>query len=301
MATLSEMIDEVKGKLTGYTLHQDRITYLANPGGITTSSTAIQIGSSDNLGKGTIEIDNELIWIDSFNKSSSTLSVIPGFGRGFQGTNPAPHAQYAQVIISPTFPRKDIKQAINDTIQAVYPKLWSVGSTTFAYNTVVNTYALPDDAQDVLSVTYSTVGPSKEWKPVRRWKPDPMANLTSFNSSNTITIKDGSIPAGRTVMVHYSTEPNVMSSDTEEFTDVTGLPESCRDVIILGAAARMLSFIDPGRINTTSAEADLADSKINVGSSTNASKYIYALYQQRLKEEADKMNKKYPPVIHFTY
>ena len=44
MPTLSDMIDEVKSNLQGYTLRQDRITYLANAGGISTSATSITAG-----------------------------------------------------------------------------------------------------------------------------------------------------------------------------------------------------------------------------------------------------------------
>jgi hypothetical protein len=52
------------------------------------------------------------------------MNVIPGFGRGYQGTTASPHAQYAPVTLSPTFPRNSIKKAINDTINSFYPKLW---------------------------------------------------------------------------------------------------------------------------------------------------------------------------------
>jgi hypothetical protein len=300
MATLADMIDDVKGKLTGYTMRQDRITYVANASGITTSSTAIQVGSSDNLGKGIIEIDDELIWVDSFAKSTSTLNVIPGFGRGFQGTSAVSHAQYSKIIISPNYPRKDIKQAINDTILSTYPKLWAIASTTFTYTPTKNTYALPDDAQDVIAISYETIGPSKEWKKVTRWRMNPTSNISSFNSNNSITIDSGEIPAGRTIIVHYSMEPNILSSAAEDFASITGLPQSCQDVIILGATARMLSFIDPGRANLTSAESDALDTKVQYGSSTNSAKYIYALYQQRLNDEAAKLSNKYPPVIHYT-
>ena len=48
-------------------------------------------------------------------------------------------------------------------------------------------------------------------------------------------------------------KPQTMTSGTDEFANVTGLPETCRDVIIYGAAYRLLSFVDPGRINLTSA------------------------------------------------
>jgi hypothetical protein len=63
MPTLSEMVDDVKSNLIGYTLRQDRITYVTNAGGLTTTSSAITVGSADNLAKGIIEIDDELIWV----------------------------------------------------------------------------------------------------------------------------------------------------------------------------------------------------------------------------------------------
>lgn len=299
MATLKDMVDEVRSNLAGYTLRQDRITYLSNVGGISTTSTAIQIGSVNDLAKGIVEIDDELFWIDTFDKTSGTLNVIPGFGRGYSNTTPAPHAQYAQVTLSPTFPRVSIKKAINDTINSVFPKLWSVSSTTFSYNTVQTSYALPDDVQDVLGVSWQSTGPSKEWYPVRNWRQDSMANRSAFNSTTSISIYDR-IDSGRTVQVYYTTTPNTLDSNTDEFADVTGLPETTRDIIILGACSRLLTYVDAGRVNLTSAESDAADSKIPSQAGTNSAKYIYALYQARLKEESSKLISQYPTKIHYT-
>jgi len=299
MATLSDMISEVRSNLAGYTLRQDRITYLANTGGINTTDTTIQIGSSDNLAKGIIEIDDELIWIDSFNKANSTLTVIPGFGRGYQGTTPSPHAQNSQVTMTPTFPRGVIKQAINDTINSFYPKLFATFSSVFTFNAAQVTYNLPAGARDALFVSWQTPGPSKEWLPVNRWRIDRMANVATFNSPTTINLYE-KIQPGRKVQVWYSALPVTMSNATDDFVDVTGLPESCRDVVVLGAAYRLLSYLDTGRINLTSAEADLADAKLPSTAGASSSKYVFALYQQRLMEEATKLQDRYPIRVHYT-
>ena len=90
MPTLEQLIDEVKTNLQGYSLRQDRITYVNNTAGLTTTSLEIQVGSSDNLAKGVIEIDDELIWIDRFDKANNLMTVAPGFGRGYQGTTASP-------------------------------------------------------------------------------------------------------------------------------------------------------------------------------------------------------------------
>lgn len=299
MATFKDMIDEVRSNLAGFTLRQDRITYLANPSGISTTDTSITIGSSSNLAKGIIEIDEELIWIDSFDKTTSALNVIPGFGRGYSNTTASPHAQYSQVTLSPTFPKVSIKQAINDTISSVFPKLWVLNSTTFTYNPAQVAYALPDDAEEVLTVSWQSIGPSKEWIPVKRWREDRTANAAAFNSNVTISLYDNII-AGRTVQVWYTAQPSTLNSYLEDYADITGLPSTSRDIIVLGACYRLLSYLDAGRINLTSAESDSADSKLPSTAGVNASKYIYNLYQQRLQEESAKLYGKYPTKIHYT-
>jgi hypothetical protein len=297
MATLAEMVDEVRSSLAGYTLRQDRITYLN--AAINTTATAMQVGSSSNLAKGIIEIDDELIWIDNFNSTNNTLNAAPGFGRGWQGTSPAPHAQYAQVTLTPTFPRTVIKQAINDTINSFFPKLWAVNSVTFTFNASQVTYPLPDDVESIIYASWQTTGSSLEWLPINRWRADPMANISAFNTTNTINIYEN-IQPGRTVQVYYTTTPNTLDANTDDFADVSGLPESCRDVVTLGASYKLLSYVDSGRINLSSAEADLNDTKIPSSAGVASSRYIFALYNQRLNEEALKLQDKFPIRIHYT-
>ena len=297
MPTLNEMVDEVRSSLAGYTLRQDRISYLKTA--INTTDLALSIGSSANLAKGVIEVDDELIWIDNFSQTNSVLNAAPGFGRGYQGTTASPHAQYAQVTLSPTFPRLMIKKAINDVINSLYPKLWAVASTTFTFNASQTTYALPDDLESILYMSWQTTGSSLEWLPINRWRADPMANIATFNTTNTVNIYEN-IQPGRTVQVYYTTTPNTLDANTDDYADVTGLPDSSVEVVILGACYKLLSYVDSGRINLSSAEADLNDTKIPSTAGVASSRYIYALYQQRLNDEALKLQDKFPIRIHYT-
>ena len=82
MPTFSQMTSEVQSNLQGYSLRQDRITWVATAGGISATDLNIKIGSADNLAKGIVQIDNELIWVNSFDRQNLTLNVAPGFGRG---------------------------------------------------------------------------------------------------------------------------------------------------------------------------------------------------------------------------
>ena len=220
-------------------------------------------------------------------------------GRGFQGTTASPHARYAQVTLAPTFPKVSIKKAINDTINSYFPKLWAVSSTTFTFNASQTTYALPDDCEQILYMSWQTTGSSQEWLPINRWRIDPMANSATFNTNVTVNIYEN-IQPGRTVQVWYTTEPNTLDANTDDYADVTGLPASTADVTILGASYKLLSFLDTGRINLSSAEADLNDTKNPYNSGASASRYVFALYQQRLNEEALKLQDKFPIRLHYT-
>ncbi len=76
--------------------------------------------------------------------------------------------------------------------------IWAVDSYTFTFNASQTTYALPDDLEQILFVSWQTTGSSKEWLPVNRWRADGMANISTFNTTNTINIYEN-IQPGRTV------------------------------------------------------------------------------------------------------
>jgi hypothetical protein len=128
---------------------------------------------------------------------------------------------------------------------------------------------------------------------------DRMANVAAFDTTATVNIYEKIMP-GRNVQVWYSSIPNTLTNPNDNFTDVTGLPESCRDVVTLGASYRLLSYVDTGRINLTSAEADLADAKLPSTAGASSSKYVFALFQQRLQEESIKMQNRYPVRVHYS-
>jgi len=303
--TLTDIINEVQLNLSGYTFNQDRATYLRTAVTGTTSSSAsptvLDLGSTDNVGKGVIEIEEELMWVDSFDRISNTATISP-FGRGYLGTTAATHAVDLKVTISPTFPRYVVKKAINDAINATGSTIFAVKSTTFTFNPAVTTYNIYNGykIQNVLSIMWQSVGPSQEWIPVRRWSWDSAANTTAFSANaQTISIGDAITP-GRTVKIIYATDPNAFTTNSQDFSEQTGLPDSCKDVIVLGASYRLLTYLDPARAAQVSPQADETDAKRPYGSSQTATKQLYALYTQRLNEETQRQQQQYPIRVHYS-
>jgi hypothetical protein len=302
--TLAQMMDEVQINLSGYTFQQDRSTYLTAAVTTLTSPssapTVLSLGSTTDFGKGVIEIDDELLWIDSVDRVANTATVSP-YGRGYLGTTAATHAVDTKVTVAPIFPRDSIKKAINDTINAVGASIYATKQTTFTYNAAITTYDFDGlNIENILSVSWQDIGPTKEWIRVKRWDFDPFADVTTWGSnSQTITIGDVII-AGRTVKVMYATHPATFTATNQDFSTQTGLSETVKDVVILGAAYRLLQYLDPARAAQYSPQADEIDAKRPFGASNNAVRQLYALYTQRLNEERTKQQTQYPPRVHYS-
>jgi hypothetical protein len=294
--TFQNLIDDVQLDLAGFTYRQDRVTYIT--AAITATDLTIKVSSTENIGKGIVEIDDEMMWVDSYDRQSNTITIAP-FGRGYNATTAATHAVNAKMTIAPTYPRQAVKRAINDTINAVYPKVFGIGSTTASFLASRTTYPLPQNAIQILSMAWQSVGPTKEWLPIRQWRWDPIANTTAFTTGKTVSIYDNVLP-GRTIQIVYAALPVNFTNLTDDMEATTLLPSSMRDVLVYGAAWRLSSYIDPARISISSPQSDEIDAKRPYGTGSNVTKQLQTLYMMRLEEESLKQKLQYPTRVHYS-
>lgn len=203
------------------------------------------------------------------------------------------------MVIAPTYPRQAVKRAINDTINAVYPKVFGIGSTTASFLASRTTYPLPANAIQILSMAWQSVGPTKEWLPIRQWRWDPIANTTAFTTGKTVSIYDNVLP-GRTIQIVYAALPVNFANLTDDMESTTLLPSSMRDVLVYGAAWRLSSYVDPARISISSPQSDEIDAKRPYGTGANVTKQLQTLYMMRLEEESLKQKLQYPTRVHYS-
>lgn len=296
MTTYNELVDSTLMYLYGFTTLQDQATYLTE--NIAADTTGIPVADTAAISRGIVEIGNELIWVDQSNSTSGMLTVPP-YGRGYRGTTATTHDSGSRVVSSPLFPRVLVARAVNETIRSVYPSLWGIGETSFTANPAITTYGMPAGTTNILQVRWQTIGPSKEWMPIRNWSIDKHASTTVFPTGVSLSIYDSIVP-GRTVKVVYAKQPTVLANDSDDFVSVTGLPASCEDVIRLGAAYRMVPFFDAPHLSGMSAEADFAANMRPVGGASSLGKYLMQLYQMRLSEESNKLQELFPVRLHYT-
>lgn len=296
MTTFNEMIDDTLIHLTGFSTFQDQATHLTST--ITSSSTQITVADPTAVSRGLIEIGTELIQVDSVNSSTGVLT-IPPYGRGYRSTTAVAHSSGERVVSSPMFPRSTVKKAINDTIKSVYPELFAVGSVEFPFQPSITAYSLPAGALDVLQIKYQSIGPSKEWLPVRRYEVDKHASTTEFTNGVAVNVYEGIIP-GRPIRITFTKEPSELVNNSDIFTTVTGLPASCEDLIRFGAAYRLVPFFESARLSGQSAESDFGGANRQPGGASQLSRFLLQMYQVRLAEETKGLQSVFPIRSHYT-
>jgi hypothetical protein len=296
MSSFGQLADRVESVLHGYTENSEPTTWLTSA--VTSATgTTFNVYDATTLGRGFAQVGDEIFFINTTDNVNNQLNIAP-WGRGQRGTTATTHAVNAKVMGSPIFPRQEIKNAINNTLDAMYPSVFAVGTYDFDFIAARTTYSLPSNFQNVLSVTYSTVGPTEEWMPVRAYTVNRTADTTDFTTGKSISIYAGIVP-GQTIHVAYAKRPTLLVNDSDDYETVTGMPSYSEDVVIYGAAFRMISFLDPSRLGPQSAMADALDGIRPAGSGQNASRFLYNIYQQRLNEVADNQRRQYPIRSHY--
>lgn len=293
MTTFNELTDDVLSMLRGYVRSQESVTALDGP--VNATAVTLNVNNGSRLGMGRAEIDDELVYIDAITNNAVALQP---WGRGVDGSVAVAHADKAKVTFNPLFPRHYVKRAINDTISSIGVELKAKDTHTFTFLPATNTYSIPSTVDEISQVTWKTVGPSGRWETVRRWQTDLQANSTQYTTGKTITVWDSVVP-GRTVQVQFLKDPSPLVSGSDTLAGTAGLPVSCRDVVALGTAARLVSSVDVALLDPSSVQAGFFDERRQIGVASNVARTLYALYQQRLAEEVDRFRSEINTPVHY--
>jgi len=295
--TIEQLVDDNLMHMYGLDTHQDQETHVTVA--YNTTDLTIYVDNASILSRGLIEVHEELMQATSVDANAGSVTIAP-YGRGYRGTTAATGAIGDRLVAAPLVPRNMMVDAMNETVLGVWPNLHAEAHTTITTTGSANTYSLPSGAINVIRITYETRGSSKEWIPARRYRIDSDAPSSSFATGASISLYDA-VPTGTKVHVVYSHEPAELGTDhTLGFAAVTGLPESCIDVIRYGAIYRLASMFDTPHLAGNTAEADFAANARGMGGSQKFGAYMYQLYSQRLAAEAKKQTEEHPIRSHYT-
>lgn len=295
MTTFNDLIEEILGDLQGYTLTPDLVTSLAAD--MTASETTCTIDMPEGgIPTGVIEIGDEQIFVKTVDENSQTLTLLPQ-GRGWRGTTATTHGSGDTVVISPLIPRIRVKRAINDTIQALWPLVFGVGTTEFTYTSGPTlAWEIPAEAEVLLDVRYQDR--HDNWVKVRRFEMVYKTNTTSFPTGNSLRIADYP-PSGCKIQVVYGKRPALLSGSADTLA-TAGLSETAKDAVKYGALGRLVPALDAGRLAVQYVPADELDQPRQVGSAMALAREFQKSYDAALQREAGNLQRLYPGRIHFT-
>lgn len=289
--TLSQLVEEILSNLQGFTADSDMVTSLTAD--ITATATTIVVDDASGLSAGIIEIGEELVWVRSVDTTSNTVQTLPS-GRGWRGTQAVAHGAGTLVSVSPAVPRSAIVREINNTLRGIYPSLFAVATTQFTYNNNTKwAWDIPAAAINVLDVRWRN--PFGNWVDVKTWSVNNSMNLTDHTTGTALRLEG--VPVGYDVQVVYGKRPVPLTSLVQEWTEC-GLSDGAKDLLILGAMARLLPALDASRLQVTHAAADELDQPRPLGSAISVAKQYRQDYLSRLAEERDALNRRYPARWH---
>jgi hypothetical protein len=260
----------------------------------TATSVSMQYELAGIRPGGVIQIDNELLYVWELNSGAKSVTVE----RGWNGTTAAAHASGAIVTVDPKFPRAQILEAINaelDDLSSPVNGLFQIKSLELNYNGTSSMVNLPttDKIIDIVSVSVRYL--SDDYPKIRRMRLIRDLPNDDFNSGYAIRL-DEEVRAGRMVVVYKAPFTNV-TTDAQNLQNITGIPTSCEDILMMGAQIRLISPREMKR-NFTESQGDTRRAEeVPFGAVTGSVNQIIRMRRDRITAEAAKLMRQYPTFL----
>jgi hypothetical protein len=249
MSTLDQLATKVKTKLTG-AVGRDKINVLNTTVNTSVTSIVCVYTSSTEIAPGVIiEIGYEQMMIVA--NSGVTLTVI----RAWNGSTAAAHTAQDVIYIEPRFLRQNILDELSNELLALPTGLFKTASSNLTFAAGVSTVDL-----GTTGTVYRILAAERASLDGASY-PSLRLNLRLIREESTGTFASGyavTIPGG----LSYSRSATVRVTVAQPFTTATltsatdlqaivGLPVSCEDIVVFGAASRLLSDKEALRLDFT--------------------------------------------------
>ena len=295
--TFGQAIEKVARKLMPAQRDQAVVvesSYTADGGTIQLTGDQINVVHAGSQ----IGIDQELLFVESFNATTNVATVVPGYA----GTTPASHTAGTLVYVDPKFSRFDIGVAINDALSEMSSPdcgLFQVPpAAEITFNPVFIGYDLggvPANFIDILEINYKIVPPTHDFPRVKSWRvmrniPDPI-----FPSGRGIVLYDGGYP-GLPIYVSYSAPFTPLVNLTDGLNAVAGVPLTALDIPIWGAEIDLTLTREVKR-NFIESQPDARKApEVPPAATSNAAFALMRRWQMKIDQEADRLARQYPSV-----
>lgn len=298
---VSEVIERTYSEFL-YPSGVNRPTYDKLAAAINDTVTTFSVtGRVQNIPRDTVlEIDSELMLVDSVVGTTVNLHPTGGLGRGYLQTAAASHAQFAPVYVDPTYPRKTIFDTIVTIIGTLYPQgvYARVVSAAIPFTTS-DLIDLPAGAKKALAVSTeldlgggniyaNQLRKGLDWLEFMEYDPPKLQILRGGTEQGVMRI----------VYKSDFTEPTAESDQLDSLA--APIPARIQRYLPMAVAGYLLQGRDIGRIQTDVIVRQLATQGVQVGSSINlGNQMLNIFYARYVAPEADRLREQDNQGIEF--
>lgn len=290
--TASQLIDDTLDFVLGG--QDDQVNVLAsNPDADDTSLTFTY--DLDGIVPGALLcIDLEVMRVVDTNNTSKTATVI----RGQRGSTAAAHSSGAVAQVNPRFSRWSVFRAINDDLDDLSGQgMFQIATVDLTFNSSVMGYDLTSvsSIENIYSVRYKVPGSSKEWPLLHpsKYRLERHADTSDFASGYSLTVYDGGYP-GYAIRVAYKAPFARFTTAAQDAQTDAGLPATANDLPPLGAAIRLLSGHEAGRVAYEHQPDPRRSDEVPVGAQIQTVSGWRALRRERIDSEMRRLARRYP-------
>ena len=324
-STIADLIDRTYREYLEPVDNVESYSYLT--GGIDASQTTLNYEENmfsteeeDALGAGAIiEVDQELMFSKSLNAVTNEVTVQ----RGARGTTAAIHSAGAIIKITPSFPRKNVFDAITDQIKNLYPTLFAVETLDVTSGTgyrILGDYGSDQDSYNYLVTPIKAISQYTDWsagsdqtgltyKPVGielidlpnpfTWTDDTSTERTkTYTTGPSVVhaIQFSGIASGHTTYVTFKKKFVIPTAETTTLTSV-GLETEYEPIVMTGVAAQLIAGKDVKLINSSYITEQLEAAAYPVGSSGSIRNSLLQYQQVLIQQARSNLRSKYPEAV----
>ena len=324
-ANIGDLVDRIYREYLEPVDSVETYSYLTS--GIDASATEINydgnlfsVEEEDSLDAGAIiEVGQEIMYTTALNNVTNKITVR----RGQRGTTATVHAENAIIKIQPTFPRKNVYEAVVDQIKNLYPTLFATETIELTASTgykLLGTHGTDGDTYNYLVTPLKAISQYTDWQSGSDQTglkyngvaiemidlPNPFVYTDDTQTERTKTYTTGpnvvhavqfvDISAGHTVFVTFKKKFVEPTNESTTLATV-GLEIEYEPIIMTGAAAQLVVGKDITRLNTPYITEQLEAATSPVGSSNSISQSLLRYQQLLITQARSNLRSKYPEPV----
>lgn len=276
--------------------HPERRNLLSIALGDTTGTSVVLTHEVTGIAPNSrISIGLEDMHVYTVNPTTKTLTVT----RGDYGTTAATHSADDVVLVGSLHSNAAILDTFNDVLKELAGRgLYDVDHVELTFSSATDGYDLTGTTNLIEVIDVETKAFIRtDWHrlDISEWRLVQTAETDDFASGNALLLTHGRVAYnGQPLRVWYKKRFTGLTTLTEDIETASGLSDDAYDLLPLGAAVRLSSGTPLLRNDLMYQPDPRRADEVPAGATIAAPSNLRRIYEQRIRQELDRQERRYP-------